>query len=250
MEEGTVLVQEKQGDGSALRALVDLRDKTLQKSRIAFSNRLSAVERGADVMDADQVAILTKWGDLFDRLETEADHDIAAFVADMPIVERMVNVRGVGKLLAAKVVSMIDIRRADTVSALWRYAGYGVVEGERERPTKGEKLHYNSRLKTTCYLVGTSMLRANSPYRRVYDAAREYYAVAVHVKDCPPCHAKAGDPLKDGHKHARATRKMVKVWLAHLWQVWRELEGLPTRELYAMEHQDHTHYAEPKEFGW
>jgi len=220
-----------------LRALVDLRDRTLQKSRIQFGNRISAVENGKDTVNGETLEVLTRWNMRFDELEQMADKDISRFVCDVPIVQQMTCVKGIGKLLAAKVVAMVDITRADTVSALWRYAGYGVVEGARERPTKGEKLHYNARLKTTCYLIGSSFLRSGSPYRSVYDAAREYYE-----KNRP-------DWTK-GHQHNAAMRKMIKAFLAHLWERWRQLEGLPTRELYAMEQMGHTHYMRAEEFGW
>ena len=222
---------------TTLRALVDLRDRTLQKSRIQFGNRISAIERGSDQADGATNELITRWQERFDALEAEADRDIAALVKDRPIVKAMTQVRGVGFLLAAKVVAMIDIERAATVSALWRYCGYAVMDGERERPTKGEKLHYNSRLKTTCYLVGTSFLRSNSPYRKIYDLAREYYA--------------ANRPdWTEGHRHNAAMRKMIKVWLAHLWVIWRTLEALPVRVLYVMEKLSHTHYRTPQEFGW
>jgi len=148
----------------------------------------------------------------------------------------MVEVRGIGYMLAAKTVAMIDIERAETVSALWRYAGYGVVDGERERPTKGEKLHYNKRLKTTCYLIAVSMLRSNSPYRKIYDSAREYYA--------------ANRDWTKGHCHNASLRKMTKIWLQHLWITWRKLEGMPTNDPYAHEKLAHNSYYTPQEFGW
>jgi hypothetical protein len=224
-------------NGTVLRALVDLRDRTLQKSRIAFSLRMSAIERGADQMDDSQQKIIEHWMERFDELETEVDGQIADFVKDIPIVQTMTKIKGIGLLLGAKVIAMIDIERATTVSALWRYAGYGVKDGEREKPVKGEKLHYNARLKTTCYLVATSFLRCNSPYRQIYDSAKEFYQTnrAEWTKL---------------HVHNAAMRKMIKVWLSHLWLKWREMEGLSTRDLYVIEHMDHEHYLKPEDFGW
>jgi len=224
-------------DQALLRALIDLRDRTIQKSRIGFSNRVSAVDRGTDVMDEQSFKLLERWLERFNMLEAELDNDIETLVEGEEIVEYAIAVKGIGKMLAAKAICMIDIERADTVSALWRYAGYGVVDGEREKPTKGEKLHYNARLKTTCYLIGSSFLRSNSPYRQVYDDARVFYE------------ANRPDWTK-GHQHNAATRKMIKVWLSHLWEVWRKLEGLPVRDLYVTEHLGHNHYMRPQDFGW
>jgi hypothetical protein len=223
-------------DDITLRALVDLRDRTLQKSRVAFSNRLSAIERGDDTVSNGTVRLLERWHKRFDDLESELDNDISEMIDGNELVECMTEVKGVGDILAAKVISMIDIQRADTVSALWRYAGYGVVNGEREKPTKGEALHYNKRLKTTCYLIGSSFLRSNSPYRQIYDSSKEYY--------------ETNRDWTKLHRHHAAMRKMIKVWLSHLWEVWRTLEGLPVRNIYAEDKLGHNHYISPQDYGW
>src|SRR5205085_10179308 len=100
------------------------------------------------------------------------------------------------------------------------------IDGKAERPTKGEKLHYNKRLKTTLYLVAGSMLKSNSPYRKVYDDSKNYYTATR------PDWTKA-------HIHMASLRKMEKVFISHLWQTWREAEGLDTRELYVHEKLGH-----------
>jgi hypothetical protein len=217
-----------------LRALVDLRDRTLQKSRIAFGNRVSAIDRGADDGNNELVA---RWQERFDALEKEADADIYAMVKDIPIVNDLDALKGIGPLLAAKLVSMIDIERADTVSALWRYAGYAVIDGARERPMKGEKLHYNARLKSTCYLIGTSFLKCNSPYRQIYDEAREFYD--INRTDWTKL-----------HKYRAALRKMIKIFLSHLWEQWRERENLSVDQAYILNLPEHTHKYQRSEFGW
>lgn len=224
-----------QTSGSIERALVDLRDRTIQKARIAMGNRLSAMERGDD--DPAYADMIERWHTTFEHLEKELDDDIRTLADDMPIVQRMIAVKGVGELLAVKVAAMIDIERADTVSALWKYAGYGVTNGERDRLQKGEKSPYNKRLKTTCYLVATSFMRANSPYRQIYDDARDHYETAR-------------PEWTKGHKDNAAKRKMIKMWLSHLWQVWREMEGLPVTEPYIMGTNGHHHLRTPEEFGW
>lgn len=219
-----------------VRSMVDGRSRA-QKERIGCSNKLSAVERGSDSMEVGEKKILEKHCEMWRDIEDEMTHDIEDLVKGDEIIERMTHVKGIGLTLAAKVVCMIDINRCDTVSALWRYCGYGVINGERERPTKGEKLHYNKTLKSTLYLVAGSFLKSNSPYRAFYDSAREYYE-ANH-----PDWTKL-------HQHNAALRKMTKAFLAHLWMVWRMVEGLPIRDLYVNEKLAHEHYYTPEEFGW
>lgn len=221
----------------SVRALVDLRDRTLQKSRIAFGNRVDAITRGADVTSEEAQKIIAKWGDLFDTLEAEADKDIKKLVKHEPIIQELVELKGIGFLLAAKMVAMIDIHRAETVSALWRYSGYGVTDGARDKPTPGQKLCYNSRLKTTLYLVAGSFLKANSPYRRVYDDSRAFYE------------ANRPDWTK-AHQHQASMRRMIKLFLSHLYARWRALEGLPVRAPYVHEKLGHTHLEQPETFGW
>jgi ribosomal protein S13 len=221
-----------------LRALVDLRDRQIQKARIQFGNRLAAIENATDdPSDSIQASVIDKWLIIFTDLEGQLDKDITKLVKDIPIYEEMSNVKGIGPMLAAKIIAMVDIERAQTISALWRYCGYGVKDGERERPIKGEKLHYNKRLKTSLYLVATSFLRCNSPYREFYDRAR------VRYDETRP-------DWTDGHKHNAAMRKMTKMFLSHLWQRWRILEGLPIRTPYSSEYLDHSTVYEPKDYGW
>lgn len=226
---------------TTLRILVDLRE-TMQKQRIGFGNRVGALERAADEGDAQTEEVMSRYLAQFRAVEELADADIRAAVKEYPIYEYLSRVKGLGPTLSAQLIAMIDIERAQTVSALWRYAGLGVVVGDdgvgaRERPVKGEKLHYNARLKKVCYLIGTSFLKSGSPYRAVYDAGREYYEAAR------PEWTKA-------RQHMAAQRRMVKHFLAHLWEVWRKLEGLPTRELYVVEKLGHTHVTSPADYGW
>lgn len=216
------------------RALVDLRDCTIQKARIQFSNRIRAIEHQQD--DGTYKYYIETWQKKFAEIEKDVDASLSDLAEDMPIVEKMIRVKGVGKILAIKAAAMIDIQRASTISALWKYAGYGVQNGQCERPRKGEKLHYNKRLKTTCYLIGISFLRSNSPYRQIYDEARRYY------RENRPDWTKA-------HQHNAAMRKMIKIWLAHLWLMWREMEGLPVREPYIAADPHHL-IIPPEEMGW
>jgi hypothetical protein len=223
---------------AALRALVDLRDRQLQKARIQFGNRLDAVLRAADPAVQVQEEILRRYYEAFDELERLADRDIARLVATHPIYDELARVRGVGPGLAAKLLALIgDISWFDTVSKLWRFAGYAVIDGKAERLVRGERAHFSTRLKATCYLVGVSMLRSSSPYRVIYDHARARYAQT----------RPEWTPM---HQHMAALRKMVKIFLSHLWERWRRRVGLPVRLEYVHEYLGHTTRYLPEEFGW
>jgi len=220
-----------------LRIMADLRDRALQKNRIAFGNRVSAIERGDDQANGTGLDRLKWWQERFQELEKEADADLRKLAKEEVIIERMVKVKGVGLINASLVVAMIDIERASTVSALWRYAGYGVTDGKRDHYTKGESAKFNRRLKIACRKVGEQFMMHNSPYKRIYDSSRDYYLA----------NRPEWIPLR---QHNAALDRMIKIWLQHLWIIWREMEGLPTNQPYAMDRLGHEHYLRPGEFGW
>ena len=243
-----------------LRPLIDLRDRTVQKNRIAFQHRVTAIEQGRDSVDPVTYDLLIRYRDRFVALEEELDEDITEIAKEIPIIEEMVEVKGVGFMFAAKLVAMIDIERCNTVSALWRFAGFGVVPfcpkceeyldiqldkcpecdseviRRAERLRKGEKAHYNTRLKTYCWQVGTSFLKSGSPYREIYDKAREQY--------------EKREDWSDLRRHRAAMRKMIKIFLQHFWLRWRTLEGLPTSKPFIIGKDGHGTYISGERFGW
>lgn len=259
---------------NTLRALVDLRDKQIQKARIQFGNRVKAIERMADRSNGQQSDVVERWFDVFQTLEKTLDSDIKRLVKDEEIFEEMSQIKGLGPILSAKILAMVDIERANTVSGLWKYAGYGVgnywqdedgkikapqvgfvwdkdqgckvkVQPEpqpdwmlvqlRDRPVEGFLLAYNKRLKITVRLVGESFIKSNSPYRLIYDNAKVRY----DGRDWTPLHI-----------HNAALRKMCKIFLSHLWERWRIMRGLPTRMAYVHEELGHETVYYPHEFGW
>ncbi len=219
---------------SLVRALLDLRE-VVQRVRIQFGNRLSAMDEGRD-QDTYRY-VIHNWAEVFEQLEVELNGALTDLADDMPIVAYMTRVKGIGPILALRVAGMIDIHKADTISALWRYAGYGVVDGRAEKPKKGERLHYNKRLKTACYIIGFYLLRFNPQYRQIYDKAKERYGESY--PDWTP-----------KHKHLAAMRVMIKLWLSHLWIIWRSIEGLPVREPYILGNNGHHNLISPQEMGW
>ena len=46
------------------------------------------------------------------------------------------------------------------------------------------------------------------------------------------------------HLDNMSVRKMIKLWLAHLWEVTRKAQGLPVRASYVVEKLGH-HYIPP-----
>jgi len=186
-----------------------------------------------------------------------------------PIWDWVTSVKGCGAGGdAAKLLAQIDdITKFDTISKLWRFAGWAVIDGEIDKPRRGEKLSYNRTLKSICWRIADQFVRQRTPvYRDEYDRYREEdrrnhpnvicqkcgTLFDPEIKRCPGCKAKNTSYnllYCNAHMDARARRKIAKLFLAHLWLKWRELEGLPTSDPYVEAILGHTHIVPVPEFS-
>jgi len=108
--------------------------------------------------------------------------------------------------------------------------------GERKR--RGERVGYNPRLKTHCWKIGTQLLKARGEYADLYRRFKEEYSRREDLK-------REGKGSFKLHVHLMALRKMVKIFLQHLWVRWRETEGLPVSRPYAIDRLGHAEYIPP-----
>lgn len=280
------------GPSGELRMLADAYI-SLQRERIRNINRAHAVEKGNDMPPGYRRELWKDIEETFANLEQLIALEFPKALELHPVAPWLLSVKGIGPTLACKLVGLIgDATQFETVSKLWRFAGQAVVSkcsacghtiptglarcpecgssnfvGKSERPIRGERLHYDPRLKVTVYNVGVSMLKANSPYRQVYDEAYAYYLENrpdwTHCRTCKSplsactdaeAHSAAAfrtdtQGWNTGHVSRAAMRKMVKLFLAHLWEAWYRLEGKPVpRGPYAMEVKGHNGYIPPEKF--
>lgn len=223
------------GLGTMLSSLVHIRED-LQKIRIAESNRLSKKEQ--HVSEDLQVLHERIFGAI-QGIEEEIDDEVRKVMIVHPTWPWLKQVRGVGPISSALVVAHIDIERAHSISALWRYAGYGLTDGKRDRPTPGQKLVYNKTLKTYVYRLITGCIRAGGntdhpqQFDKIYRDAKHGY-LTIRGPD-----SGVEEPWTLLHCELAARRKAAKLFLAMLWQVWREAEGLPLSEPYVAHAEGH-----------
>lgn len=115
------------------------------------------------------------------------------------------------------------------VSDLWSYCGHGDPE---RRKTKGMSAEEgaalgNPQAKMLVHLLAEACMKCTaSPYREVYDQARERYADRTHAAPCVRCGpsgkpAPEGSPWSAGHQHAAALRLVGKEILRDLWIIGR-----------------------------
>lgn len=243
--------------------------------------------------------------------EDYVDGRIAQLLESHPAYPWFSRVKGVGKENIGKVVGLIDIEKANTISSLWKFAGRAPEDGKVPKRQKGKKLSYNSQLRSMTWRLGVSILKAGlrqkcnkcgylfgsqhekcpkcdstdfsqtatSKLAGYYLKEKDkYYQKFINegfkivstpqgrfcpecgmevkkkaTKYCPNCNillTKKEEPegVKfEGHLHNMALEKMVKLFLACLWLVWREAEGLPITKPYAIDRLGHNSFIDPNE---
>jgi len=234
----------------------------LQKTRIAAANRIRMIEDSGDLsMILGEV----------EHLEKEIDKRLKKCAQNHPLWSYWLkNITGIGEVLAAQLIHLItgkkhtaecmekreeyfskkkpgekrapkfecdcpimEIERFHSVSALHKYAGMHVVDGKAPRMRKGQKVNWNPKLRSVCYNVGKSfVMNRSSPYRPHYDRFK------AEEKQKHP-------ELSKGHIDARARRKTVKLFLAHLFDQWYRLKGLDPPRPYPMSVLQHENYIPP-----
>jgi len=137
------------------------------------------------------------------------------------------------------------------------------VSGHGVRHTKGQVSNWNARLKVTCWKVGQSFIKVGGYYRSEYDTYRRYledrqvsrgYTIYRQEEDSgvyipyrwpgktppppPPKPIRKRPEWTAGRIHNMAIRRVVKLFLAHLWEAWRDCENLTTRPPYLAQYGD------------
>ena len=88
------------------------------------------------------------------------------------------------------------------------------------RPTPGARAAYDRDAKQLCYQLGMSLTKHGGAYARLYQEQRRRLD-----------ETRATWPER--RRHLTALRMTEKMFLAHLWLVWREALGLPVTRPYA-----------------
>ena len=231
-----------------------------QKERLALGEQIGAIVRKAkeEGLTEEQIAQHTeKMSSFFSRylaLEEELGGFIEKDIKVEPMwKEFLKGVKGIGPLLGASLLVLIDIEKGEHISSLWKYAGLDVAEDGRGRTKEKEHLvprqyknkkgeivdtvgiTYNPTLKTVCWKIGEQFIKCRkSKYRNIYDTSKEFYKKKfpdeVKVKEKGK---KTRTKYNKLHIHNMARRRMVKAFLSDFWVAWREHDGLPTSVPFA-----------------
>lgn len=225
----------------------------VQKARVSAQVRQSHLGKQGKKCDITE-RILEKATEFEKWLERE----LAVQVKAHPAYPWFSKIKGIGNVNIGKVLGPIDIEKASQISKLWRFAGFGVVGERGERRTKGEKLHFNMTLKTMCWRLAKSLIRAKGKYYKFYLAEKKRIAerekangkAIVPSAELPKekgKHIENDEFFGLGHVDMMAMRKMIKLFLSHLWLKWREAEGLPVTEPYVQAVMGHSDILRPED---
>ena len=207
--------------------------------------RISSIERGKSNLDAEMEYEFLSQMALDENIKNVKKAMCELGAASTPIVWTwLTGIRGLGEgnLVACLVAQIDDIAKFDTISKLWRFSGYAVIDGKREYANQGKKLTYNRSLKSIVYLIGDMFIKQRTGvYRDVYDKAKEEY----QRRYPEPVVVDGKKKYTKGHIDYMARRKMVKLFLSHLWTIWRESEGLPVTKPYVESILGHENIIKP-----
>jgi hypothetical protein len=226
----------------------------IQKARVAAQIRETHLEKQGKKCDLTK-EVIEKTMDLEKWLESK----LADIVQAHPAYLWFSRIKGIGNINIGKVISLIDIEVANQISKLWRYAGFGCdADGKAERRKKGEKVHYNQILKSMCWRLGKSLIKAKGKYydfylkqkARLKEREESYGKQIISSAKLPEKngkHIETDEFFGLGHIDMMAMRKMIKLFLSHLWLVWRETEGLKITKPYSQAIQGHSDFIDPWE---
>jgi len=172
------------------------------------------------------------------NLERRLSHTVSVKVQEFSIwTSFLKDVGGVSMPVAAVLVAAFDPYQAAQLSGFWKFAGLDGGRGGRNRSgqrppgrpvtTDAQRMRAidPSVIKSVLLgQLGPALIKQCGVYRAQY----ETYKVRLGARDDVGLVAQAaGVPgATAAHRHAMATRYMVKMFLGDLWRTWRILEGL------------------------
>jgi len=246
----------------------------IQRLRIATEGRVRSYKQEV----SDQVIHFTKERVVDGLLKIEKDiyKKLSKDVKTIPIwAAWLSDVKGIGPVIACALEAWIGNitprmetivpkqgenkgkevlveRGYKTISKLWANCGLKVDEetGRAVRKKKGERLHYNPNLKTLCWKIGESFVKSKGGYRDLYEQVRaDYDRKWITGADCGAPACKSNGKSKktpdgkcyDAHRYAAAKRKVVKIFLAHYWQMSRMILDLPVESPFIIGRDGHSH---------
>lgn len=264
LEAAEKLIEQQQGDKKASVDMIDVLRVQFRRVADGLSDFKIVNEKKFASLTQDTRGIFDEYieyswmSEYRDMLgsENRVLKDIEICLDKFPIwTDWLCKIKGVGPTTGGVIVSLIDIRKAETPASLWAFAGMDVVpinnKGEvdgrgrgrfREHLVKAQykdregvdkvrdSITFNPMLKTKLLgVLADSFIKHRAPkYREEYD---NYKARITERENANVANAKArGDEdfkrKTPAHLNRMAIRYMMKRFLVDLYKEWRGIEGL------------------------
>lgn len=199
-------------------------------------------------------------------LESQIKSALKAYTDNQEVGVWLKSNLGIGPVLAAGLLAHIDITKAQTAGAIWRYAGLDPSAVWK----KGEIRPWNAKLKQICWKIGQSFVKvSNNPssiYGKLYKERKEleqsknekgeYETQAKSIlinkkigKNTEAYKWYSKGKLPPAHIQQRAERYAVKIFLSHLHQFWYKKHfGVDAPKPYPIAILGHAHMIDMPEY--
>lgn len=242
------------------RFLVDLYYQ-IQKFRIQTGNQIRILTKD-DEQESHET--LRFFNEQYRKLENDIQACLKVYAQSKQIGRWMMSICGIGPVIAAGFIAHIDINKAETAGAIWRFAG---LDPTLPPMKKGVKLAWNKKLKVLCWKLGQSFVKVSNNDKDVYghiyrerkeyeikrneagenaEIAKQALEKKNYRKDTEAYKCYSRGILPPAHIQARAERYAVKIFLSHLFDVWYRLErGQEPPKPFAIGILGHAHMITP-----
>jgi len=231
----------------------------VQEFRKASANQIRAIDQGEDEGPKSHATLDWMFAQ-FETMEKQIQRTLDAWSIVQPAGPWLRSVKGIGPVLACNFLAHLDVRKAATAGAFWRFAGLDPTVTWK----KGERRPWNAALKRACFLAADSWVKLKSHedsfYSKLY-VQRKEYELAKNEKGELASEAERAlsnkrfrddtkakgcyleGKLPPAHLDMRARRWVEKIFLSHLHHVMycEELGQKPPKP-YILEHGGHVHY--------
>jgi hypothetical protein len=228
-----------------------------QEQRIRASNRMRKLIKAGEPHE-----VLNWLSRQANVIEEQIKKALDVYTMSEPIGKWCRAHRGVGPVITAGLIAHIDIEKSTSAGKVWAYAGLDPTR----KWLKGQKRPFNLELKVLAWKLGASFVKTarfeDAYYGHVYRARKRLEQARnekLLFKD--QAEAKLRDfnigkdtvayqwysigKLPPAHIQLRAQRYAAKLFLAHFWQTWREMRGLPVELPYPIKVLGHEHMIAP-----
>lgn len=227
----------------------------MMKLLLKENNQLLAYKRRTDHAHPETAAFLEAHLEPIHKRLAEIDKSLIVALKAYPDVftQTALKVKGLGPISVVALTVYVDLNKAATPSALWKYVG--LHTSSHERYVKGEASGGNKTLRTVLYNTACVMMKlGEGGYRDVYDRTKLRLSQSEKVVKTRNTEGKLIElpwrETKPSHRHGAALRAVIKHLLADYWLVGRTMAGLSTTPLYAEAMLGHAHIINPRERGW